>query len=88
MNRRQKRELAKKIPGYRKLLKEAKAKAFDQFKEMMEKKWAETTGIEGQVPATPHFNKTIEEETKKEKLNEAKNAEGEQNEANLDDRIS
>lgn len=82
MNRRQRRALTRKIPGYKKFLNEAKEKAFDQFKEMMEKKWAETTGTEHQVPVTPHFNKTIEEETEKEKLNEAKNAEGEQNEAN------
>ena len=82
MNRRQRRALTRKIPGYKKLLNEAKEKAFDQFKEMMEKKWAGTTGTEHQVPVTPHFNETIEEETEKEKLNEAKNAEGEQNEAN------
>ena len=78
MNRRQRRMLAKKIPGYKKLLDEAKDKTFDQFKEMLEKRWAETAGLNGQVSATPHLNETIEEETEKPLENEAKNAEGEE----------
>lgn len=82
MNRRQRRALAKKIPGYKKLLNEAKEKTFDQFKEMLEKKWAETAGMNGEVPVTPLLNETIGEETNKEFSSEAKNAEREQNEAN------
>ena len=82
MNRRQRRALAKRFPRYKKLLNEAKEKTFDQFKEMLEKRWAETAGLDGQVPATPHLNETIEEEIKKESSSEAKNAEEEQNEAN------
>ena len=84
MNRRQRRALAKRFPGYKKLLNEAKEKTFEQFKEMLEKSWsqqgAETTGIESLIPGTPQFNKTIEEQTNKESPSEAKNAEGEQNE--------
>jgi len=49
---------------------------------MLEKRWAETAGMNGEVSATPLLNKTIEEETNKELSSEAKNAEGEQNEAN------
>ena len=39
MNRRQKRALARKIPGYKDLLKEAAASSFNEFEEMLKKSW-------------------------------------------------
>lgn len=83
MNRRQRRVLAKLIPGYRKLLKEAKEKSIKQFEEMMQKRWTEQELADGYIPADAAFlsNDNIEEEKKTSK-NETKNADGEENEAN------
>ena len=41
MNRKQKRALAKKLPGYNKILKQSTSNAFDDFKKMLEKQWEE-----------------------------------------------
>lgn len=77
MNRRQKRTLAKLIPGYRKLLKEAKEKSIKQFEEMMQKRWTEQELADGYIPADAAFSnegKEIEEKNNKESLpNETKN---------------
>lgn len=77
MNRRQKRTLAKLIPGYRKLLKEAKEKSIKQFEEMMQKRWSEQELADGYIPANAAFSnegKEIEEKNNKENLpNETKN---------------
>lgn len=56
MNRRQKRTLAKLIPGYRKLLKEAKEKSIKQFEEMMQKRWTEQELADGYIPADAAFS--------------------------------
>lgn len=77
MNRRQKRTLAKLIPGYRKLLKEAKEKSIKQFEEMMQKRWMEQELADGYIPADAVFSnegKEIEGKNNKENLpNETKN---------------
>lgn len=77
MNRRQKRTLAKLIPGYRKLLKEAKEKSIKQFEEMMQKRWTEQELADGYIPADAAFSnegKEIEGKNNKENLpNETKN---------------
>lgn len=77
MNRRQKRTLAKLIPGYRKLLKEAKEKSIKQFEEMMQKRWTEQELADGYIPADAAFSnegKEIEGKNNKESLpNETKN---------------
>ena len=77
MNRRQKRTLAKLIPGYRKLLKEAKEKSIKQFEEMMQKRWTEQELTDGYIPANAAFSnegKEIERKNKEENLsNETKN---------------
>lgn len=78
MNRRQKRTLAKLIPGYKKLLKEAKEKSIKQFEEMMQKRWTEQELADGYIPAdAASLNESIEKEEKdnKEKLpNETESA--------------
>lgn len=83
MNRRQRRALAKRLPGYKKILQEAKDMTFEEFRKMLEKQWAETTDGECITPADAAFlnNDNIEEE-KKASENETKNADGEENEAN------
>lgn len=83
MNRRQRRALAKRLPGYKKILQEAKDMTFEEFRKMLEKQWAETTDSERITPADAAFlsNDSIEEE-KKTSENETKNADGEENEAN------
>lgn len=77
MNRRQKRTLAKLIPGYRKLLKEAKEKSIKQFEEMMQKRWTEQELADGYIPADAALSnegKEIEGKNNKENLsNETKN---------------
>lgn len=77
MNRRQKRTLVKLIPGYRKLLKEAKEKSIKQFEEMMQKRWTEQELADGYIPADAAFSnegKNKEEKNNKESLpNETKN---------------
>ena len=77
MNRRQKRSLAKLIPGYRKLLKEAKEKSIKQFEEMMQKRWTKQELADGYIPADAAFSnegKEIEGKNNKESLpNETKN---------------
>lgn len=77
MNRRQKRTLAKLIPGYRKLLKEAKEKSIKQFEEMMQKRWTEQELADSYIPADAAFSnegKEIEGKNNKESLpNETKN---------------
>lgn len=77
MNRRQKRTLAKLIPGYRKLLKKAKEKSIKQFEEMMQKRWTEQELADGYIPADAAFSnegKEIEGKNNKESLpNETKN---------------
>lgn len=77
MNRRQKRTLAKLIPEYRKLLKEAKEKSIKQFEEMMQKRWTEQELADGYIPADAAFSnegKEIEGKNNKENLpNETKN---------------
>lgn len=77
MNRRQKRTLVKLIPGYRKLLKEAKEKSIKQFEEMMQKRWTEQELADGYIPADAAFSnegKEIEGKNNKESLpNKTKN---------------
>lgn len=77
MNRRQKRTLTKLIPGYRKLLKEAKEKSIKQFEEMMQKRWTEQELADGYIPTDAAFSnegKEIEGKNNKESLpNETKN---------------
>ena len=77
MNRRQRRNLAKLIPGYKKLLKEAKEKSIKQFEEMMQKRWTEQELADGYIPADAAFSdegKEIEEKDNKENLpNKTKN---------------
>ena len=71
MNRRQKRALTKLIPGYRKLLKEAKEKSIKQFEEMMQKRWTEQELADGYIPADAAFSnegKEIEGKNNKESL--------------------
>ena len=58
MNRRQRRALVKKFPGYKKLLNEAKEKTFAEFQEMLEKRWEEQAqkqaiAINSDTSATP-----------------------------------
>lgn len=43
MNRKQRRWLMRKVPGYRNLLNEAAAKSYEEFKDMMKKKWEESS---------------------------------------------
>lgn len=77
MNRRQKRALAKLIPGYKKLLKEAKEKSIKQFEEMMQKRWTEQELADGYISADAAFSnegKEIEGKNKEEVLpDETKN---------------
>ena len=70
MNRRQKRALARSIPGYKKLLKEAKEKSIKQFEEMMQKRWAEQGLADGYIPAdVASLNESIEKEEKNKEEN-------------------
>lgn len=76
MNRRQKRALAKLIPGYKKLLKEAKEKLIKQFEEMMQKRWTEQELADGYIPAdAASLNESIEKEGKKKEENLSNGAE-------------
>ena len=43
MNRKQRRWLMRKVPGYRNLLNEAAAKSYEEFKDMMKKQWEESS---------------------------------------------
>lgn len=83
MNRKQKRTLAKLIPGYRKLLKEATEKSIKQFEEMMQKRWTEQELADGYIPADAAFSnegKEIEGKNNKESLpNETKNTKENEN---------
>lgn len=83
MNRRQKRTLVKLIPGYRKLLREAKEKSIKQFEEMMQKRWTEQELADGYIPADAAFsNEGNDKEGKnnKESLpNETKNTKENEN---------
>ena len=76
MNRRQKRALAKLIPGYKKLLKEAKEKSIKQFEEMMQKRLTEQELADGNIPAdAASLNESIEKEGKKKEENLSNGAE-------------
>lgn len=76
MNRRQKRALAKLIPGYKKLLKEAKEETIKQFEEMMQKRWMEQELADGYIPAdAASLNESIEKEGKKKEENLSNGAE-------------
>lgn len=76
MNRRQKRALAKLIPGYKKLLKEAKEKSIKQFEEMMQKRWTEQELADGYISAdAASLNESIEKEGKKKEENLSNGAE-------------
>ena len=70
MNRRQKRALAKLIPGYKKLLKEAKEETIKQFEEMMQKRWTEQELADGYIPTNAaSLNESIEKEDKNKEKN-------------------
>lgn len=43
MNRKQRRWLMRKVPGYRNLLNEAAAKSYEEFKDMMKKQWEDSS---------------------------------------------
>ena len=77
MNRKQRRALAKLIPGYKNLLKEAKEKSIKQFEEMMQKRWTEQELADGYIPADAALSnegKETEGKNKEESLsNETKN---------------
>ena len=88
MNRRQRRAIAKKFPGYKKLLNEAKDKTFEEFQEMIKKRWAALGITDGEgaidmnshIPANAAFSSEdnkIQEKTPSK--NETKNANGEEN---------
>lgn len=87
MNRRQKRALARKIPGYKGLLKDAAKKSIEELEEMLQKRWeAETQVLNGEEPVNAaSLNESIEKEgkDKREKLsNETESAEKNNNGTN------
>ena len=47
MNREQKRRLARKIPGYKNLLKESTDRAFEDLKRVFEEKWESDETVNG-----------------------------------------
>lgn len=71
MNRRQKRAIARRIPGYKGLLKEAAEKSIKEFEEMLQKKWiAETQVLNGEEPTNAaSLNESIEKEDKNKEKN-------------------
>lgn len=85
MNRRQKRNLARRIKGYKGILSEASQKAIEEFEEMMQKRWDAETQVQSseQPVVAAKLNEVIEDDKIKEGKNisnETRNAEGEQNE--------
>ena len=61
MNRRQRRALAKKFPGYKKLLKESIGLTFNEFQEMLRKNWEKEELINSEKNDTAAESTEIEE---------------------------